>query len=380
MKKPADWAQPQSMPVKLLRALMAWSLVFVTWIVVVEIFLRCFYEIFPQAVRNHLATGYHSGFTGIYNYDPETGMNVMKPHFERKMYFNGYRWHHRTDWMGFRNPADRSHADVVLLGDSMLYGHGLEEAHTVRHELEEIIGRPVSNLGIQGGSVYQEYQILKRFALKLEPKFIFLFFLANDIHDLTVYLSDEKMRQFMSRGMEAVGNLEISRQSRVGMPILKLSQDLYVARAIYASWKLLSQHTTRSAAASAENWHSLSLFSENPRLALAMEFHLDALKKMYAIASGSNIAFVNAFIYTGLEHFAKEEPVYEKIIQDFCRSEGIPFLNLRKVLADQTEKGSALFLENDGHFSAQGARVIAEFLANYIEKSDSPLTAGLTSH
>lgn len=289
------------------------------------------------------------------------------------MYFNGYRWHHQTDWTGFRNPIDRSQADIVLLGDSMIYGHGVEEVDTVRHQLEEIIKRAVNNLGIQGGSAYQEYQILKKFATELEPRFVFLFFLSNDIHDLTVYLTDNQMRQFMSQGVPAVTNLEVSRQSLFWKhAILNLLQDLYFVRAAYASFELLSRRVMRSAAASEKNWRSTPLFIENPRYELAMEFHLDALKKMHMIASSNNIKFINVFIYTGHDHFAKEEPVYEKIIEDFCRTEGITFVSLRKLLVDEAENKGALFLENDGHFSAQGARVVAEFIADYIRKFDSP--------
>src|SRR5215467_7764816 len=50
-----------------------------------------------------------------------------------------YYWHHKTDAMGFRNPADRTQASIVLLGDSMVYGHGVEETSTIRHHLEILL-------------------------------------------------------------------------------------------------------------------------------------------------------------------------------------------------------------------------------------------------
>src|SRR5262249_47720172 len=98
----------------------------------------------------------------------------------------------------FRNPQDRREADVVLLGDSMIYGHGVEEASTVRHHLENLLRRPVANLGIQGAGIHEEYQALKRFGLALEPKYVFLFFLVNDINDALSSLSAEDMQRFLN--------------------------------------------------------------------------------------------------------------------------------------------------------------------------------------
>ncbi len=101
-----------------------------------------------------------------------------------------------------------------------------------------------------------------------------------------------------------------------------------------------------------------------------MVFHLDALKKIYLIANKNHIILVNVFIYTGHGHYAEEEPVYEEILQGFCQSEYIPFLNLRSAFSTY-KGGEALFLENDGHFSSRGAQLVAEVLAKYLENGPS---------
>jgi hypothetical protein len=126
----------------------------------------------------------------------------MKPNYKRTMYFNGYSWHHATDARGFRNPTNRSSAHIVLLGDSMVYGHGVEETSTVRHYLEHILNKPVANLGIQGSSIHEEYQVLKTFGVNLDPQYVFLFFLVNDIRDLTVNLSDGEMENFLNTSID----------------------------------------------------------------------------------------------------------------------------------------------------------------------------------
>ena len=133
------------------RKLLLALVVFLLFSSVVEILLRRFHQRLPLPLSSFIATSYHSGVGGIYFHEPRLHMRLMKPHYQREMYYNGYRWQHRTDHMGFRNPQDRGQARVVLLGDSMIYGHGVNEQHTVRHHLEALTRQPVSNLGIQGG-------------------------------------------------------------------------------------------------------------------------------------------------------------------------------------------------------------------------------------
>ena len=67
-----------------------------------------------------------------------------------RCHWNGYSWRHRTDAWGGRNPETWSEVDVALLGDSMIYGHGVEEEQTTAHFLRERLGVKVSNLGSHG--------------------------------------------------------------------------------------------------------------------------------------------------------------------------------------------------------------------------------------
>ena len=358
---------------------LAWLIVCSVSVVLAEICLRSFHDLFPQALSNHVATGYHTGFSGIYRYNPDLRLVLMKPDFARDMYFNGYRWQHQTDGMGFRNPITRDQADVVLLGDSMVYGHGLEETHTLRHQLETLIQRPVQNLGMQGSSVHQEYHILKNFGLQLEPQFTFLFFLSNDIHDLTVYLKDAEMRQFLAQQTDSrdLDYILRSPQKSWRRFLYRIKEELYVMRAAKALRMLLKQHLVADAHAALLSWDALPLFRDNPRFSLAMQFHIDALRKMYAIARQHNIRLVNVFIYTGQEQYAQEEPAYEKILHDFCDTENIPFLSLREMVR-QHPKRHMLFLQHDGHFSQSGARLVAQVLAEYMKNFTPPGKAART--
>ena len=48
----------------------------------------------------------------------------------RRAYWQGHWWRHSANAAGFRG-ALVDQADAVFLGDSMIYGHGVEDEETV---------------------------------------------------------------------------------------------------------------------------------------------------------------------------------------------------------------------------------------------------------
>jgi hypothetical protein len=284
------------------------------------------------------------------------------------MYFQGYSWHHQTDAMGFRNPVTRSSAEVVLLGDSMVYGHGVEETSTIRHHLEDILKEPVVNLGIQGASIHQEYQVLKNFGLKLRPRFVFVFFLANDIRDLVAQLSAEDMHKFLNLAVDDHTSpyFEIP---QIRYPAYSLSaylRELYVVRAFDFLLKDIRRYLLSNAHTLEYSWDSLPLFQENPRLLLAMRVHLYALRKIQNLAEHQHFHFTYMFIYTG-QYPPAEEELYENILAGYCQAMGIAFYSLKDEIQRALTRGEEVFLKGDGHFAPQGARLVARVLAQLME-------------
>jgi hypothetical protein len=231
-----------------------------------------------------------------------------------------------------------------------------------------MIQRPVNNLGMQGSSVHQEYHILKEFGLRFESQFVFLFFLSNDIHDLTIYLEDTEMRQFLVQQTDSmdIDYLLHSPQKPWRLFFYRIKEELYVMRAAKALRAFLKQHFVNEAHASSLSWDTLPLFRDNPRFSLAMQFHLNALRTMHVVARQHDMRLVNVFIYTGQEQYEEEESVYEEILHNFCTVENIPFLSLREMVRQHPERHT-LFLHNDGHFSPSGARLVAQALAEYMK-------------
>jgi hypothetical protein len=147
-------------------------------------------RVFPEAAGKDYANGMLSRYSpypdGVYWRWPgdRSVVNLMKPDYTTTMYGNGYRWTHQTDRRGFRNAVSRDRVDVILLGDSMIYGQGVEIDQTVGHYLEFRSGMTVANLARQGDCVYEHLRMLGSAGLPLRPRIAIHFFFLNDIRDL----------------------------------------------------------------------------------------------------------------------------------------------------------------------------------------------------
>src|SRR5438046_6559742 len=122
---------------------------------VVVVFFSCFFFQAEDGIRDWSVTGVQTCALPIYR-DRTLRMNFMIPNFETTMYANGYVWHHQTDALGFRNATLHIPADVVVLGDSLVYGQGVDFEDTLGNRLEERSGLRVVNLGRQGDCALQE--------------------------------------------------------------------------------------------------------------------------------------------------------------------------------------------------------------------------------
>jgi hypothetical protein len=172
----------------LVRRLALLGCTFLAFLAGLELLLAVAPRIFGQQRCNRVFSRYDSRAGGIYAREPLSRVPFMRPDFVTRNYWNDYRWNHATDSRGFRNPPGTP-ADVLLLGDSMIYGHGVEEDETVAHflRLDHRVG--AYNMGRQGAALYDEYVYLRTFLPELSPKAIVLFVFLNDFDDLEVYRS-----------------------------------------------------------------------------------------------------------------------------------------------------------------------------------------------
>jgi len=98
----------------------------------------------------------------------------------------------RTNAQGLRGAAVQERAvtpRVLLLGDSVTFGYGLDENATFAHQLHELLredGRPVEvvNAGVPGYSSFQGLVLGRRLVGRLRPDLVVISFGFNDARDL----------------------------------------------------------------------------------------------------------------------------------------------------------------------------------------------------
>src|SRR4030095_14133840 len=140
-----------------LRRLAAGALPLLATLALAELVLRTFPAIVPISVGTAIYSVYTTAPGDIYFLDVPTRATFMCPDFHTRAYWNGYVWDHRTDARGFRNPPELHDPALVWLGDSMIYGHGVEERDTAAAQLRSAHGIAAYNAGRQADCLYQEY-------------------------------------------------------------------------------------------------------------------------------------------------------------------------------------------------------------------------------
>jgi hypothetical protein len=98
----------------------------------------------------------------------------------------------RSDEAGFCNPpgsyADRESIDVIAIGDSFTFCHGVEATDAWPYVLGERAGLSSYNLGRGGSGPYEYLQLLKHFGLAKRPRVVVMnIYAGNDLRDAAYY-------------------------------------------------------------------------------------------------------------------------------------------------------------------------------------------------
>jgi len=123
-----------------------------------------------------------------YKYDKDVGWMLL-PNANGKMYMSCLSISHiSVNSLGFRD-KEWSNDDtykIAVLGDSFMEGQHLPEGTIVPQLLEQILGVPVVNAGINGMATLHEYLVFKKYVAHHQPQLVLLFvYPLNDILDNT---------------------------------------------------------------------------------------------------------------------------------------------------------------------------------------------------
>jgi hypothetical protein len=323
---------------------------------ILELVLRTTPTVLGQSFVNGLYTRYSTKPGGIYFEDPNLKINFMIPSYKTTMYYNGYVWTHEADALGFRNRAVRIPADIVLLGDSFVYGHGVELEQTVGHFLEACSGASVMNLGRQGDSPLQEAYLLAEYAPLFRPRLVLYFFYDNDIRDLYVYLEPHQLRRFIEEPMD-----RLAYPARVPVDVaLRMRDEANVRDGVLAGlretlylWKVVEwRRTLRRAQRLARDTASAVVDEQS----LGWRYTEKAILHMRSVAQKHGAKFL-------IVPIIKIDERLRHILAAIARRHDLPILDTTHV----TPAASLdLYLPGDGHFSERGARVMAGTVCRWL--------------
>jgi hypothetical protein len=331
-------------------------------LVALELMLRWWPMLLGLSFANGALSHYTSRSGGIYYADRALHMHFMIPNHNADMFYNGYRWKHHTDALGFRNAPLHVPTDVILLGDSFVYGHGVDFEHTMGAYLERQSGLHVANLGQQGNCAFQETYVLAAYVDLLKPRFVVHVFTPNDIDDLYVFLSDAAMQAFIAQPVDRITfpprtdpeRLLRERENALQARSLgkRAEQDLYLMKmARWIGYEYRQWRTPPGASPLGRRANSAEVNADAGSLGWRYTEH--ALLYMKRRSERAGARFLMAPVAQGRQL---------EILRGIAARHGIDLVDPTPLFA------GASFLPNDGHFTPYGARTLAELTAASIER------------
>jgi hypothetical protein len=353
-----------------------------------DIALRLAPEFPGQRLANATWTRYGRFAGGIYVREPVSGVYFMRPGQRTTNYWNGYRWQHESDARGFRNPAGSPH-EVLLLGDSLIYGHGVEEPSTVAHFLRATHGIGAYNMGRQGACLFDEYVYLRTFSAELVPREVLIFVFLNDFDDLEVYRTADEIAAAPETGYDYPA-------IRAWADDLSRSEPAAPRRwlATLPSLRLLRACAKSVSSLAAPVGLIAPVFAEEgtppgprqpsgvlppgypPYLAPLLSDERFAAQRDYALRLTADLRSREELAQTRIQwiylgsgenaaQYRDEQDRAVSLLRELERRFGTPAWDTRGLF----DGCSACFLPGDGHFSEEGHRRLARFVAERVLSS-----------
>ncbi|MEE3331886.1 MAG: hypothetical protein VX246_13550 [Myxococcota bacterium] len=284
----------------------------------------------------------------------------------------------RYDANGHRNPEPSEAYEIVLIGDSFIEADLTPPDQLQSVHLRRLTGKKVLNLGVAGYGPQQELELLRRHATQVEAeRIVWFFFEGNDLLDVDRYL-------FYERFPESYMNPEATFSERSFVNNLM---------AALSSWTEPRRRVDAQAARERRCAYPQSQTSEHRELYFAYSGaelrsadleHLAEVEKILATArtvardAGAELQLV--FVPTKFRVFDGICEVPEgSLLLGWKTNDlparlghvaerlGVPYLDLTPGLRAAAGAGESAYFPDDGHWNANGQRLVAELLAEELE-------------
>jgi hypothetical protein len=288
---------------------------------------------------------------------------------------------HHTDGQGFRNAWPwPTEADLVVLGDSLVFGYGVEDDAAWPAILDRALPQlRVINLGLIGAGPQQYLRVYETFGLQLRPQLLLVgLYMGNDFWDAGLFerwLKSGGEGNYMvwrGFGREQADGFDLKEALRRHSYVYNL---LRYSRNIYRNWRSSEPRLLQFADGSRlQLWPShlaskvTGASPDRPEFQLVLHA-LERIQKI-AEAEGSHVLFVfqptKEEVYMPL--LGETTPDPGKPLQIELDRFGLDYLDLTPHFRQRARTGERLFFETDGHPNQQGYRLIAEEVLAHLKQ------------
>jgi SGNH hydrolase-like domain, acetyltransferase AlgX len=337
-------------------------------LLIAECVLRLFPQLLPEEAQVKLLYRLQSHAKSIG--DPYLGF-VYPPRYQAEMTSLDFRFEIDSDEHGFRNKAPwPERADIVIVGDSMAYGWGVQRNASWMTLLDaQLPENRTITLGMPGAVPQQYVRYLERFGVGLHPKMVlFAIFPGNDIIDA------ETFNRWVAAG--SPGNYDFWRH---------FGGDAPNSKAAFPRNSYLFIFLRAMAIGVGQQYGSRTVKTANGgKLQLAPTIYRQMLPRNVPTDPGfqsvvqATLAARNLALSAGSEFlvllFPTKESIYLPLhgvhfptmthpLKDMLENEGISCIDLTESFREHAGRGEKLYFEIDGHPNEHGNRVIADAVA-----------------
>jgi hypothetical protein len=306
--------------------------------------------------------------------DPYLGF-VYPPHYRTEISSLDFEFLIESDEHGFRNSSPwPDQADIVIVGDSMVYGWGVAKEHSWVSLLADRLPQSrIVNLGLPGAGPQQYFRYFERFGVGLRPKvLLFGIFAGNDLAGAAAF------DRWVAAG--SPGNFDTWRffQGRPpkkdllhdSLVLLLLREAIGSFRQSYASETIMTPEGRKLQLV--PSVYRMTLRQNHPSNP-AFRHLIQSTVAARDLARDNGIEFVAVLFPTKEEIYLPLRGVqFPSLVEPMktpLEAEGITCIDLTDRFRERAAMGKKVFFRIDGHPNILGNRIVARAVTGHLQRN-----------